>query len=568
MALYNELRPNTFDGMIGQTGIVENIRKQSISNNFFNTYIFSGQYGSGKTTMARILAMAINCKHKDENGNPCLVCEECKSILNKTALDVVEIDGASNTGVDKVRELIADTNFKPVSLQKKVYIIDEVHMLSTGAFNALLKTLEEPPETCVFILATTELRKIPATVCSRSACYSFTSITRSDIADHLMSVCNKYNTAYEPDAISLIARRSDGSMRNALSLLEQCMKGGDIVKSNVEDVLNVVSIDSMIELLNVLLVTKNKEKMVEIVDGMMESGDVVAIVSDIIEIISDSMLLSMNALPTDDYANSIKDIAGMPGNQLVLVSELFLRLLEKLKAGANKSIVLLELFSFLSRQDELISLREKVEKLSQMVSHNNFMSDSKEELITAVPEPETKVSEASEVSEVSEEPEEMVEAAVADTVTDTEDSAKEDMGEKEDVNVSDESDGLFDFFDFGFNFGESEKEPSMEGPVEEPKEEVKEPVKEKTVAAAPCPVNDNIAEDEDNLSEVEEGIKKACQRDKNFEGMLNTGCVKTVVDGKIVYKTPHMPIESIVKACIEAYGLDGVEVVLDENIRL
>ena len=172
--LANLNRPQRFNEVIGQDSIVSNIREQSRKGRYFSTYVFAGQFGSGKTTLARLLAKAANCTNKKEDGEPCGECEWCRGFVESP--DYYEVDGASNTGVDKVRELIDNVSFVPVSGRYKIYIIDEVHMLSTGAFNALLKTLEEPPAHAIFILATTEVRKIPATVLSRAAVYSFQQI--------------------------------------------------------------------------------------------------------------------------------------------------------------------------------------------------------------------------------------------------------------------------------------------------------------------------------------------------------------------------------------------------------
>ena len=183
-------RPMKFDDVIGQGVIVKNLAAQSKTNKFFQSYLMYGHYGCGKTTTARILAAAINCHHKDENGNPCGTCEHCQAVRRGCA-DMVEIDGASNTGIDNIRQLKEQVEYLPTVLDKKVYIIDEVHKLSDAAFNALLKVLEEPPAHVVFILATTDMDKIPATVLSRLAKYEFKRISTDTLVEHFKTVAEK-----------------------------------------------------------------------------------------------------------------------------------------------------------------------------------------------------------------------------------------------------------------------------------------------------------------------------------------------------------------------------------------
>ena len=190
--IYNDMRPHRFDDVKGQTLVVENIRNQSKKNRFFPVFILCGQYGSGKTTMARIIAMAANCKHKDANGNPCGECDSCRAVLDHSPEGIIEIDGASNNGVEDVRRLLADAGTFGM-FDKKVIVIDEAHMLSKSAFNALLITLENPPEHCIFILCTTEKDALPDTVVSRAPVYTFGKIADAVIKDHIMEVARKSN---------------------------------------------------------------------------------------------------------------------------------------------------------------------------------------------------------------------------------------------------------------------------------------------------------------------------------------------------------------------------------------
>ena len=190
--LYNAERPANFDQMIGQTLVVENIRNQSIKDQFFPVFILCGQYGSGKTTMARLIAMASNCEHKDEKGNPCGKCESCTAVLDHSPEGIIEIDGASNNGVDNVRKLLMQASTIGM-FKKKVIVIDEAHMLSKSAFNALLITLENPPEHCIFILCTTEKEALPETVVSRAPVYMFGKIPDDLIKEHIQNVAGKNN---------------------------------------------------------------------------------------------------------------------------------------------------------------------------------------------------------------------------------------------------------------------------------------------------------------------------------------------------------------------------------------
>lgn len=225
-ALYRKWRPRVFADVVGQPAVTAALQNELRAGRVGHAYLFTGSRGTGKTTCAKILAKAVNCLNP-QNGDPCGKCENCRGIDSGAVLDVVEIDAASNNGVDNIRELREETGFTPAAAKYRVYIIDEVHMLSTGAFNALLKTLEEPPDYVIFILATTELHKIPATILSRCQCFEFRRIPPQDIADRLLYIAEQERIPLEPAAAALIARLSDGGMRDALSLLDQCAGGGE-----------------------------------------------------------------------------------------------------------------------------------------------------------------------------------------------------------------------------------------------------------------------------------------------------------------------------------------------------
>ena len=220
-ALYRKYRPQTFDDVSGQMAVTQTLKTQLMSGRMSHAYLFTGSRGTGKTSCAKILAKAVNCLHPD-NGNPCNVCEACRAIDSGSCMDVLEIDAASNNGVDNVRDLRDDAVYTPSQVKMRVYIIDEVHMLSISAFNALLKIIEEPPEHLLFILATTELHKVPATILSRCQRFSFRRISQEDIAARLQFVAYQENIDLDEGAARVLARLADGGMRDGLSLLDQC----------------------------------------------------------------------------------------------------------------------------------------------------------------------------------------------------------------------------------------------------------------------------------------------------------------------------------------------------------
>lgn len=238
-ALYRKWRPKTFDEVIGQEHITEVLKRQVNESRLSHAYLFVGTRGTGKTTCAKILAKAVNCEHPI-NGNPCCTCESCKSIDAGTEMDVVELDAASNNGVDDVRALRDEAIFSPAALKKRVYIIDEVHMLSNSAFNALLKILEEPPEHLMFILATTELKNIPNTILSRCQRHNFRRIETSRIEQQITMISQKEGISISPEAVHLISLLADGGMRDALSLLDQCASSGNITVNSIYSTLGLM----------------------------------------------------------------------------------------------------------------------------------------------------------------------------------------------------------------------------------------------------------------------------------------------------------------------------------------
>ena len=280
-ALYRKFRPDNFDDVKGQDHIVTTLTNQIKANRIGHAYLFCGTRGTGKTTVAKILAKAVNCEHP-VNGSPCNECAMCKAIQAGTAMNVIEIDAASNNGVDNIREIREEVAYRPTEGKYKVYIIDEVHMLSTGAFNALLKTLEEPPSYVIFILATTEAHKIPITILSRCQRYDFHRISIDTIAARLSELLTAEGVEAEEKAVRYVAKKGDGSMRDALSLLDQCISfylGQVLTYDKVLDVLGAVDTEVFSRLLRKVLsgdVTGSSYVLEDLITGGRELGQFVS----------------------------------------------------------------------------------------------------------------------------------------------------------------------------------------------------------------------------------------------------------------------------------------------------
>ncbi len=293
-ALYRKWRPLTFDDVISQQHITDTLKNQITSGKTAHAYLFTGSRGTGKTTCARILAKAVNCPHM-KNGNPCLECDICNDAENASLTDIIEIDAASNNGVDDIRDLRDGAVYTPERGAYKVYIIDEVHMLSTSAFNALLKIMEEPPSYVMFILATTEIHKVPATIASRCQRYDFRRIRPQDIASRLEYIAKQENLNLTPDGASLIAKLADGGMRDAVSLLDQCSVCAEII--NTETVSNTAGIagrDYLYEILGAIS-EKDTSKALSVVGNLYDmSKDLTRLCEEIITQLRNIMLIQVS----------------------------------------------------------------------------------------------------------------------------------------------------------------------------------------------------------------------------------------------------------------------------------
>ena len=304
-ALYRKWRPDNFEDVKGQDHIVTTLQNQIKADRIGHAYLFCGTRGTGKTSIAKIFAKAVNCEHPI-NGSPCNKCESCRAIATGNSMNVIEIDAASNNGVDNIRQIRDEVQYSPTQGKYKVYIIDEVHMLSIGAFNALLKTLEEPPSYVIFILATTEAHKIPVTILSRCQRYDFHRISIETISDRLSQLMQAENINVEDKAIKYIAKAADGSLRDALSLLDQCIAfylGRDLKYENVLDVLGAVDTQVYAEMLSLITMSDTTAVMELIEKLIMQGRDIGQFVNDFIWYLRNLLLIK-----TTDDLSKVEDV--------------------------------------------------------------------------------------------------------------------------------------------------------------------------------------------------------------------------------------------------------------------
>ena len=348
-ALYRKFRPDSFQDVKGQDAIVRTLKNQIRAQRIGHAYLFCGTRGTGKTTVAKILAKAVNCEHPID-GNPCNECETCKAIAAGNSMNVIEIDAASNNGVDNIREIREEVAYSPTSGKYKVYIIDEVHMLSIGAFNALLKTLEEPPSYVIFILATTEAHKIPITILSRCQRYDFKRIARTTIVDRLRELMDEEQVEVEDKALRYIAKKGDGSMRDALSLLDQCIAfylGEKLTYEHVLDVLGAVDTDEFSKLLREVLDGDVTQVILHLENMIMQGRDLTQLVNDFTWYLRNLLLLKSSDNMEDvldvsaENLEQLKEEAAMVRDDtLMRYIRIFSELQNQIKSAGSKRVML------------------------------------------------------------------------------------------------------------------------------------------------------------------------------------------------------------------------------------
>ena len=381
-ALYRKYRPKTFDEICGQEAVVTSLKNQVKNNEISHAYIFQGTRGTGKTSAAKILSRAVNCLHPVD-GNPCNECENCKSILNESSLDVVEMDAASNNGVDDIRELKEKVIYPPQSLKYKVYIIDEVHMLSKGAFNALLKILEEPPRHLIFILATTEIEKIPATILSRSQKYNFKRISIEKISENLKKIAELEGKSCDDEVFTLIAKSSDGAMRDALSVLDQLLtKNKDHIK--LEDAMEVLGISSSELLFNLskALIEKNVNESLLAIDEIYKEGvDFNTLSSQILSHFRDLLMVKTLKDPKkivySTFLMEFQEIAGRVDlEDLLIIIDILKNLSIEIKYAENKRVVFemnaVKICNRILKDDLLLRVKALEDKINSSSDINYF----------------------------------------------------------------------------------------------------------------------------------------------------------------------------------------------------
>ena len=326
-ALYRKFRPQEFEDVKGQEHIVTTLKNQIKADRIGHAYLFCGTRGTGKTTIAKILARAVNCENPID-GSPCNTCKTCRAINEGTSMNVIEIDAASNNGVDNIREIREEVAYRPTTGKYKVYIIDEVHMLSTGAFNALLKTLEEPPSYVIFILATTEAHKIPITILSRCQRYDFRRITAETIAARLQELMDKEGNDVEEKAIRYIAKAADGSMRDALSLLDQCIAfylGEKLTYEKVLENLGAVDTQVFSRMLRQIL-QQNTAGTIKTLDEIIIQGrELGQFVTDFIWYLRNLLLISTSEHPEEAVDASAENLERMKEESSMLDVETLMR---------------------------------------------------------------------------------------------------------------------------------------------------------------------------------------------------------------------------------------------------
>ncbi|MFR7348932.1 DNA polymerase III subunit gamma/tau [Peptoniphilus sp.] len=477
-ALYRKYRSKTFDEIVGQDQVINSIKYQVKNSTVSHAYIFSGTRGTGKTSTAKILARAVNCEHPID-GNPCNECETCKSILRGTNLDVVEMDAASNNGVDDIRDLREKAFYPPSTSKYKVYIIDEVHMLSKGAFNALLKILEEPPKHLIFILATTEIERVPQTILSRTQRYSFKRISVDTISKNISEIISKEGRSIDEAGIALIAQMADGSMRDAVSLLDRVVAVNDkqISYDRIIEVLGVTTEDTLFELATSILNSDASSIIMSVANLADDGKDMMVLIDGIVSFFR-NILIAKN-LNDPRKIIRVKDM-----DRYIAIAQAFsnseilniIKILSETKARSryitNKRTMLeaalLEIVSY--RQDDILN---RVENIERMLSSGNFkdLKPPKREYFDFKIDKKSDNKEVSKISSKDDiKPSEV--NAFEDSHTDVPENISNEVSREDykDNNEADNADGAVENFD---NEVEIEAEAQETGTEEDLTEDLK-----------------------------------------------------------------------------------------------
>lgn len=382
-ALYRTYRPQTFEDMVGQRHIIKTLKNQIKNDNVGHAYLFTGTRGTGKTSTAKIFARAVNCINPNDQ-EPCNKCEVCESILNDNTMDTIEIDAASNNSVDDIRELRESVKYSPTNCKYKVYIIDEVHMLSQGAFNALLKTLEEPPSYVIFILATTEPHKIPATILSRCQRFDFKRVTINEMVKRMKDICTGENIDVEERALNLIASNSQGALRDALSILDQCMSFGEdkITYDDVVELMGTVNIEQLFDLSQYIIDQDIKKSLQSLNEFISWGKDIRNLINDLISHFRNIMVRKVSkdiddilSLPEDTLERISKQSEGVDINSLIRILNVLSETQDSIKSSSNQRVMVEVAIMKIAQpifDDSKEALLDRIENLEKIIESGNI----------------------------------------------------------------------------------------------------------------------------------------------------------------------------------------------------
>lgn len=374
-ALYRKWRPASFDEVRGQDSIVQTLKNQIISGRIGHAYLFCGTRGTGKTSVAKIFAKAVNCEQAKE-GSPCQICPSCQAISQGASMNVVEIDAASNNGVENIRDIREQVQYPPTDGRYRVYIIDEVHMLSIGAFNALLKTLEEPPSYVIFILATTEVHKIPVTILSRCQRYDFKRISADTIGKRLLEVADAEKIAIEEKAVWYLAKAADGAFRDALSLLDQCIAfhfGEILTYDHVLDILGAVDQTIFSQMFRAVAQNKTKDCILLLEEIVIQGGELGQFVHDFIWYLRNLLLVQtaedgerLIEMSEDNRRQLVEDAKQMDGNALIRDIRILSELSNQLRYASQKRILIEIALIKLTKPEMEVNIESLLERIANL----------------------------------------------------------------------------------------------------------------------------------------------------------------------------------------------------------